>query len=120
MQQLKSNPNWAQQFSQAESEVVNTVNDSQRNSQAVKAYLTLAVAAARAAQQGASAPAGRPTGTSGINDPQAAALARALGINATDLTKLNAYIQRQGETVNPKGTGSESLDALLRAARLLR
>jgi hypothetical protein len=121
MQQLKNNPNWAQQFAQAESEVVNTVNDSQRNSQAVKAYLTLAVAAARAAQQNdGAAPAGRSTSTSGINDPAGAALARTLGIDATDLTKLNAYIRRQGETVNPKGTGSESLDALLRAARLLR
>jgi predicted TPR repeat methyltransferase len=121
MQQLKNNPNWAQQFAQAESEVVNTANDLQRNSQAVKAYLTLAVAAARAAQQNdGAAPAGRSTSTSGINDPAAGALARTLGIDATDLTKLNAYIRRQGETVNPKGTGSESLDALLRAARLLR
>jgi hypothetical protein len=47
-------------------------------------------------------------------------LAQTLGIDATDIAKLNAFLRRQGETINPQGTGSNSLDALLRAAKLLR
>lgn len=119
VERIKQSTEWAQQFKQAADAVVNSAADAQRNTQAVQAYLTLAIAAARAAQQN-TAPANRSAVTSGLNDPRAGALAQLLGMDATDLTKLNAFIRQQGETINPQGTGSESLDALLRAAKLLK
>ena len=117
---MKRDSDWAQRFAQAEDAVLTTINNAQQNSQAVQAYLTLAVAAARAYQQERPGAANRTQATSGLNDPRADALARTLGLDATDVTKLNAFIRRQGETVNAQGTGSESLDALLRAAKLLK
>ena len=119
VEQIKQNTEWAQQFKQAADAVVNSAANAQQNTQAVQAYLTLAIAAARAAQQN-TAPANRSAVTSGLNNPRAGALAQLLGMDATDLTKLNAFIRQQGETINPQGTGSESLDALLRAAKLLK
>ena len=119
VERQRQQPEWAQQFKQAADAVVNSATDVRQNTQAVQSYLTLAVAAARAAQQDSPRRAGASI-ASGLNDPRADALARTMGIDATDLTKLNAFIRRQGETVNPQGTGSESLDALLRAAKLLR
>jgi hypothetical protein len=119
VKQIKQNTEWAQQFDQAADAVVKSAADAQRNAQAVQSYLTLAIAAARAAQQNTDS-VNRSTVTSGLNDPRANALAQVLGMDATDLTKLNAFIRRQGETVNPQGTGSPSLDALLRAAKLIR
>jgi len=117
---MKEDSAWAQLFKQAEDAVVSTIDNAQENAQAVQAYLTLAVAAARASQQERPSTANRAQVTSGLNDPQANALARVLGIDATDLTKLNAFIRRNNETINPQGTGSASLDALLRAAKLLK
>jgi hypothetical protein len=117
--QIKQSTKWAQQFDQAADAVVKSAADTQANARAVQAYLTLAVAAARAAQQDSPRRAGAPI-TSGLDDPRADTLAQVLGIDATDLTKLNAFVRRNGETVNPQGTGSQSLDALLRAAKLLR
>jgi hypothetical protein len=118
--QIKKDSDWAQKFKQAEDAVLASINNAQRNAQAVQAYLTLAVAAARAYQQ--ERPNSRFTrgGPTGLNDPRADALAQTLGIDATDIAKLNAFLRRQGETINPQGTGSNSLDALLRAAKLLR
>jgi hypothetical protein len=117
---IKQNSGWAQQFKQAEDAVVSTIDNAQENAQAVQAYLTLAVAAARAAHQRDSTSVGRAVVASGLNDPRADALARTLGMDATDVTKLNAFLRRNNETINPQGTGSESLDALLKAAKLLR
>jgi hypothetical protein len=118
--QIKKDSDWAQKFKQAEDAVLASINNAQRNAQAVQAYLTLAVAAARAYQQ--DRPNSRFTrgGPTGLNDPRADALAQTLGIDTTDIAKLNAFLRRQGETINPQGTGSSSLDALLRAAKLLR
>jgi hypothetical protein len=117
---MKQDSDWAQQFAQAEDAVVSTIDNAQENSQAVQAYLTLAVAAARAYQQERPSAANRAQVTSGLNDPQANALATTLGLDAVALTKLNAFIRRNNETINPQGTGSASLDALLRAAKLLK
>ena len=119
VERIKQSTEWAQQFEQAADAVVNSAADARQNTQAVQAYLTLAVAAARAAQQDSPRRSGASIAP-GLNDPRADALAQVLGIDATDLTKLNAFVRRNGETVNPQGTGSESLDALLRAAKLLR
>jgi len=116
---MTTNSDWAAKFDAALDQVEATISNTQQHTQAVKNYLTLAVAAARANGQD-SAPADRSSTVSGLNDPRADALAKTLGINATDLTKLNAFIRRTGETVNPQGTGSDSLDALLRAAKLLK
>ena len=119
VERQRSQPEWTQQFKQAADAVVNSATDARQNTQAVQAYLTLAVAAARAAQQDSPRRAAASIAP-GLNDPRADALAQVLGIDATDLTKLNAFVRRNGETVNPQGTGSQSLDALLRAAKLLR
>lgn len=53
----------------------------------------------------------------GTISPKAAALMNAMGISNSGLVGLEAAIKRSGETV--KSTGSESLDDLLRAAKLL-
>ena len=116
---MKEDSSWAQQFAQAEDAVLDSINNAQENAQAVQAYLTLAVAAARAYQQERPSAVGRSQFSSGLDDPRANALVRVLGIDATDLTKLNAFIRRNNETINPQGTGSASLDALLRAAKLI-
>jgi hypothetical protein len=116
---MTNNSDWAAKFNAALDQVEATISNTQQHTQAVKNYLTLAVAAARANSQD-SAPANRSSVASGLNDPQADALAKTLGIDATTLTKLNAFIRQKGETVNPQGTGSDSLDALLRAAKLLK
>lgn len=119
--QIKQQPDWADRFQKAAGQVAKTADDPQENSRAVREYLTLAVAAARAEHKSQGAPSATRAGTgAGLNDPQAAALARAIGIDATDVAKMNAYIRQSGEEINPQGTGSESLDALLRAAKLLR
>ena len=118
--QIKKDSDWAQQFKQAEDTVLASINNAQRNAQAVQAYLTLAVAAARAYQQERPNSRSSRGGPTGLNDPRADALAKTLGIDATDIAKLNAFLRQQGETINPQGTGSNSLDALLRAAKLLK
>ena len=118
--QIKKDSDWAQKFKQAEDAVLASINNAQRNAQALQAYLTLAVAAARAYQQERPNSRSTRSGPTGLNDPRADALAQTLGIDTTDIAKLNAFLRRQGETINPQGTGSSSLDALLRAAKLLR
>jgi hypothetical protein len=117
---IKQIPNWANLFKRAADDVVNSAADPQQNLQAVREYMTVAIAAARAAHQGDTTSVGRAGAASGLNDPRADALARTLGIDATDVTKLNAFLRRNNETINPQGTGSESLDALLKAAKLLK
>jgi hypothetical protein len=117
---MKQNSGWAQQFKQAEDAVVSTIDNAQKNAQAVQTYFTLAVAAARASQQQQPSATNRAETTSGLNDPRANALATTLGLDAADVAKLNAFIRRNNETINPQGTGSASLDALLKAAKLLR
>jgi hypothetical protein len=117
---MKQDSNWAQRFKQAEDAVVTSVNNAQKNTQAVQAYLTLAVAAARASQQEQPGTANRSQAVGGLNDPRANALATTLGLDAADIAKLNAFVRRNNETINPQGTGSDSLDALLRAAKLLK
>jgi hypothetical protein len=118
---IQQQPNWSSLFSQAVDQVMQTADDPQQNSRAVQEYLTLAVAAARAEHQTTGPQTFTRAGAaSGLNDPRADALARALDIDATDVTKLNAFLRRNNETINPQGTGSPSLDALLRAAKLLR
>jgi hypothetical protein len=116
--QVKKQPEWAQQFSAAADRVASTANNAEENKQAVEQYLILAVAAARDANQ--SAPADRPAAPTNLNDPTADALAKTIGLDAAGIAKLNAFMRRQGETVNPQGTGSKSLDALLRAAKILK
>lgn len=117
---MKQDSDWAQRFAQAEDAVLDSINNAQENAQAVQAYLTLAVAAARAYQQERPGAAVRSSGGTGLNDARADALARTLGLDATDITKLNAFVRRTDgqNTVNP--TGSASLDALLGAAKLLK
>jgi hypothetical protein len=116
--QVKKQPECAQQFSTAADRVASTANNAEQNKQAVQQYLILAVAAARDANQ--SAPADRPAAPTNFNDPTADALAKTIGLDAAGIAKLNAFMRRQGETVNPQGTGSKSLDALLRAAKILK
>jgi hypothetical protein len=117
---IKQQPDWANLFKRAADAVVNSADNPQQNLQAVREYMTVATAAARAAHQGDNTSVGRAGAASGLNDPRADALARTLGMDATDVTKLNAFLRRNNETINPQGTGSESLDALLKAAKLLR
>ena len=116
---MTDNSEWAAQFDAALDQVENTISDTQRHNQAVQAYLTLAVAAARANNQD-SAPAIRSCVASGLNDPQANALATVLELDEAGIAKLNAYMKKNNEQINPNGTGSPSLDALLRAAKLLK
>jgi hypothetical protein len=112
---------WADRFQKAADQVAHTADEPQQNSRAVQDYLTLAVAAARADHQNTGSQTFTRAGAaSGLNDPQADALARTLGMDADDITKLNAFLRKNNETINPQGTGSPSLDALLRAAKLLR
>jgi hypothetical protein len=117
---IKQMPDWSDLFKRAADAVVGSADNPQQNLQAVREYMTVATAAARAAHQSDNTSVGRAGAASGLNDPRADALARTLGMDATDVAKLNAFLRRQGETVNPQGTGSESLDALLRAAKILR
>jgi hypothetical protein len=118
---VRQQPDWSSLFSRAVDQVMQTADDPQQNSRAVQEYLTLAVAAARAEHQTTGSQTFTRAGAaSGLNDPQADALARVLDIDATDVTKLNAFLRKNNETINPQGTGSPSLDALLRAAKLLR
>ncbi len=56
---------------------------------------------------------------SGVLSPKATALMNAMGLDQTGLTALNAALKQSGETLNIKSTGSQSLDDLLRAAKLL-
>lgn len=119
--QIKQQSDWSDRFNKAADQVAETADDPQKNSQAVKEYLTLAIAAARAAHQSQGlTPATRAGTGAGLNDPQARDLARAVGLDATDLTRLNQHMRQNNERINPAGTGSPSLDALLRAAKLLR
>jgi hypothetical protein len=117
---IKQMPDWADLFKRAADAVVSSADSPQQNLQAVQEYMTVATAAARAANQSDTTSVSRAGVASGLNDPRADALARTLGIDATDVTKLNAFLRRNNETINPQGTGSESLDALLKAAKLLR
>jgi hypothetical protein len=117
---IKQMPDWADLFKRAADAVVGSADNPQQNLQAVREYMTVATAAARAAHQVNNTSVGRAGAASGLNDPRADALARTLGMDATDVTKLNAFLRRNNETINPQGTGSESLDALLKAAKLLR
>jgi hypothetical protein len=120
LKQIKKNADWADKFKKAEADVVSTADNPQDNQRAVQEYFTLAIAAARAAAQNqAPQAADRAVTSAGLNDPQANALARALGIDAAAIAKLNAYLRKNNERINPEGTGSPSLDALLRAAKLL-
>jgi len=119
---IKNKPEWAQEFKTAIDNVISSVGDSEKNSQAVKEYLFLAVAAARAAHQQPSdaAPRQQSGVSADLGDSNADALAQAIGLNSAGIAKLNAFMRRTGETINPQGTGSKTLDALLRAARLLK
>ncbi len=117
---IKQMPAWADLFKRAAAAVVDSADDPQQNLQAVREYMTVATAAARAAYQSDNTSVGRAGVAPGLNDPRADALARTLGMDATDVAKLNAFLRRNNETINPQGTGSESLDALLKAAKLLR
>lgn len=124
---VNKDPNWKPQLDKAlknvvDTAMINTSDSPQRNAEAVKNYLTVAIAAVRGAQE--EQEIGTPTaptrtGGTGIYDPKAEALAKSIGVNGQDLAKLNAYIKRSGEKINPRGTGSQSLDALLKAAKLI-
>lgn len=60
-----------------------------------------------------------PAGGSATLSPKAQALAAAIGLDPADLGKLKYAITAAGEKINAAGTGSQSLDDLLRAAKLL-
>jgi hypothetical protein len=66
------------------------------------------------AQSRAAAPGGSAT-----LSPKAAALAAAIGLDPADIGKLKYAITAAGEKINAAGTGSQSLDELLKAAKLL-
>jgi hypothetical protein len=57
---------------------------------------------------------------SAVLTPKATALMNAIGLDQAGLVALKAAITKSNETINSAGTGSESLDDLLRAARLLQ
>lgn len=118
MDQIKKQSDWAQRFAEAANRVVSTADNAQQNSQAVKQYFTLAIAAARAVNQ--RQPVTRAGTGAGLNDSQAAALAQAIGVDASDVARMNAYMRQKGEKITVDSTGSPSLDALLRSAKLLR
>lgn len=61
----------------------------------------------------------RATPSSAVLSPKATALMNAMGVDQAGLASLNAAIKKAGEKINAAGTGSESLDDLLRAAKLL-
>jgi hypothetical protein len=63
--------------------------------------------------------AGQVTVASNALSPKATALMNAMGLEQAGLTALNAALRQSGEKINPAGTGSRSLDDLLRAAKLL-
>jgi hypothetical protein len=46
-------------------------------------------------------------------------LAAAIGLDPADIGKLKYAITAAGEKINAAGTGSQSLDELLKAAKLL-
>ena len=124
LDKIKTSPNWSAQFKSMLDQVVATANDPEKNETAVKDYMSVAISAARAAQKSDDSNNRSTMTTSkssgGIYDPQAEAIARVMGINAASLAKLNTYIKQSGEKINPNGTGSASLDALLRSAKLLK
>lgn len=57
--------------------------------------------------------------TTGVADPKADALMKASGMSAPGLVGMATALKKSGEKINPEGTGSPSMDALLRAAKLL-
>jgi len=117
---VKQQPGWEEKFEKALTQVVDTAANAQQNDQAVKQYLSLALAAARAAQQDSGPQMSSNQNTqSQSNIPRTKSLAQAAGIDDDGLAKLNAFIRRNGERINPNGTGSPSLDALLKSAKLL-
>lgn len=60
-----------------------------------------------------------PTTASAALPPKVTALMNAMGMDQAGLGALNAAIKQSGEKINSAGTGSRSLDELLKAARLL-
>ena len=89
-----------------------------------KAFLTLAqngiapminqMAATKAAATGSRAGVAGGTGNTSAD-----ALMHTMGIDAADLATMKNTLTKSGEKVNPAGTGSPTLDALLKSAGLL-
>jgi ribosomal protein L20 len=58
-------------------------------------------------------------GNTGAANPQLQAAMKATGINAATLAKLNAVVKQSGQRLNITTTGSATVDALLKAAKLI-
>lgn len=68
---------------------------------------------------GSSGNPSRPAAATATSNKQLQATMTALGLTPQSLVTLNSIVKQSGQKVNPAGTGSQVLDDLLKAAKLL-
>ena len=126
MQTVKTEvPEIARGLNTALSNIYNTRQDPQANTQAVTAYLSQAiqaiqqVAAKKRSENPKSAARGATKSAPGQMDTETEKMARAMNLSQVNLNKMKQVLDAAGEKVT-SGTGSKTLDNLLVASGLLK